>query len=103
MEFPRLVYKDGGPHQRKGGTYDYRPVHNESEFDAALSQGWHESVTDALAPKPAEPIKPPPVSDDTRPPTREELMQKATELGIQFDGRTGDKKLAALIAEKLKG
>lgn len=36
---------------------------------------------------------------DDAPPTREELEQKATELGIKFDGRTTDKKLAAKIAE----
>lgn len=35
------------------------------------------------------------------PPTRAELEQKATELGIKFDGRTTDKKLAAKIAEAL--
>lgn len=33
------------------------------------------------------------------PPTRAELEQKANELGIKFDGRTTDKKLAAKIAE----
>lgn len=33
--------------------------------------------------------------------TREELEAKAAELGIEFDKRLGDKKLAALIADKL--
>lgn len=32
--------------------------------------------------------------------TREDLEAKATELGIKFDGRTSDKKLSALIADK---
>ena len=33
--------------------------------------------------------------------TREELEQKAKELGIKFDGRTSDAKLNKLIAEKV--
>lgn len=41
--------------------------------------------------------------DDNAPPTRAELEQKAHELGIKFDGRIGDKRLAALIEKHLKG
>ena len=41
-------------------------------------------------------------ADKTAPPTREELEAKAKELGVKFDGRTGDAKLSALIEEKLK-
>lgn len=99
MEFPRLVYKDGGPHQRKGGTFDYRPVHNEAELDAALEQGWHESVQDAIAPKPQ--AEPPQSTDSTRKPTRGELEQKATELGVPFGPRVSDRKLGEAIAAKL--
>ena len=39
--------------------------------------------------------------DDDAPPTREELEAKAKELGIRFDGRTGDKKLGQLIQDRL--
>ena len=49
----------------------------------------------------SEPIQSDPINDDA-PPTRAELESKATELGIKFDGRTRDKKLANLIDEKLK-
>jgi hypothetical protein len=38
------------------------------------------------------------IADDA-PPTREELEQKAQELGIKFDGRTSDAKLEKLINE----
>jgi hypothetical protein len=38
---------------------------------------------------------------DEAPPTRAELEAKATELGIKFDGRTGDKKLGQLIQDRL--
>ena len=41
------------------------------------------------------------VPDDNAAPTREELEAKAKELGIRFDGRTGDKKLGQLIQDKL--
>ena len=39
--------------------------------------------------------------EDDAPPTREELEAKAKELGIRFDGRTGDKKLGQLIQDRL--
>lgn len=35
-------------------------------------------------------------------PTRDELVQKATDLGLKFDGRTGDKKLLAMIEQAIK-
>jgi hypothetical protein len=41
------------------------------------------------------------VPEDDAPPTREELEAKAKELGIRFDGRTGDKKLGQLIQDRL--
>ena len=39
--------------------------------------------------------------EDEAAPTREELEAKAKELGIRFDGRTGDKKLGQLIQDRL--
>jgi len=39
--------------------------------------------------------------EDDASPTREELEAKAKELGIRFDGRTGDKKLGQLIQDRL--
>lgn len=40
-------------------------------------------------------------ADDDSAPTRAELEAKAKELGIRFDGRTGDKKLGQLIQDRL--
>ena len=94
MEFPTLVYKDGGPHQRPGGTYDYRSVIDEAGMAAALADGWHTSLSEAVHPVHE--------ADDNAPPTREELEAKATELGIKFDGRTSDKSLAAKIQSALE-
>ena len=39
--------------------------------------------------------------EDDAAPTRTELEAKAKELGIRFDGRTGDKKLGQLIQDRL--
>jgi hypothetical protein len=39
--------------------------------------------------------------DENAPPTRSELEQKATELGLKFDGRTSDNKLGQKIQESL--
>lgn len=41
------------------------------------------------------------VPDDNAAPTRAEMEAKAKELGIRFDGRTGDKKLGQLIQDRL--
>lgn len=93
-----IVYKPGGPYQCLGGTFDYKGVNTQEEFDAAIAAGWHADYAEMLNPKPKEPAEP--VSDGA--PTRAELEQKANELGLKFDGRTGDKKLGEMIAEALK-
>ena len=99
MEFPTLVYKDGGPHQRPGGTFDYKRIVNESELAAALADGWFPTLVEATQPAAVDPTEVPP--DDDAPPTREELETKARELGIKFDGRTSDKALLAKIEAAL--
>lgn len=70
----------------------------ESDIQAYIELGY--SLTWEEAIKAAE-AKDEPISD--APPTREELEIKAKDLGIKFDGRTTDKKLASLIEEALKG
>lgn len=117
MDFePTMVYKASGPHQCLGGTFDYKGVSTQEEFDAAITAGWYATLDEAIAPKvapaqksdpaasqiPAKISEPEPEPEPDAPPTRAELEQKATELGIKFDGRTGDKKLGELIAAALK-
>ena len=41
------------------------------------------------------------VPDDSAPPTRIELIEKAKELGLTFTKRTSDEKLLAMITEAL--
>jgi hypothetical protein len=109
IEFPVIVYKDKGKYQRPKGTYDFCGANNQEELDQKLSEGWFLTLEEATTPakpveKPSpEPQKPvfEPVLDDDAPPTREELETKATELGIKFDGRYSDKRIAQLIDEAL--
>lgn len=101
MEFPTLVYKDGGPHQRPGGTFDYKRIVSEDQLAAALADGWFLTLVEATQPAAIDQSEVPP--DDDAPPTRDELETKARELGLKFDGRTGDKALLAKIEAAIAG
>jgi hypothetical protein len=48
MSFPTLVYKCPGNHKRRGGTYSYKPIRQQAELDEAISNGWHESLDNAI-------------------------------------------------------
>lgn len=85
----KLVYKCPGHHQRDGGTYDFMPAKSEDEFNQLLQEGWFPSLPEAIE------------GVSHAAPTRDELIQQATELGLKFDGRTSDKKLALMIDEAL--
>lgn len=105
MEFPRLVFKDNGPHQRPYGTYDYILVEDQAEFDASIVAGWSETMPYGLATVATQEG-----SQDLEeaPPTRAELEAKATELGLAFSPNIGDVKLgqriqSALDAQKGEG
>jgi hypothetical protein len=91
-DFPRLLYRVPGPHNCGGVMADYRVVDDAEQEAGAV--GWYRTPWDAqdAASAPAS----------TSAPTRAELEQKATELGLRFDKRTGDALLASRIAEALK-
>ena len=94
-----MVYKVPGKHMRPNGTYDFAGVNNTEELEAKLKEGWFSSLSEAIEPKKTElDVK----EDDTAPPSRQELEEKATELGIKFDGRFSDKKIAQLIEAALQ-
>ena len=109
-QFPVLLYKCPGGWPGDGFTFGARGANDQGEFDAAVSDGWHATVPQAVeawrkpvqvevplqtAPAPAS------VPDDDAPPTREELEAKATELGIEFDGRHKDSTLMKKIDDAL--
>lgn len=101
MDFPRLMFRSPGPDQCQGGSYAHKLVHNEEQFNAALNDGYHGTIPEALAPAPviitaklAEP-------DDNAPPTSEELRAKAKELGLVFKRNATDEEIGKLITAKL--
>ncbi len=83
-QYPRLVYKSASVHLL---------VKDDASHVEALDGGWFDSVPEAMIGKPVSPI------EDNAPPTRQELEQKAKEIGLKFDGRTSDAKLGKTIAE----
>lgn len=89
---PRLVYRNGGPYLRPGGSFDYKLVSTEQEHSDAMDNGWFDSMPEAIDGERAI---------DESAPTRAELEAKAAELDIKFDGRTTDRKLAAAIEAAL--
>jgi hypothetical protein len=106
MEFPTFVYKPKGPGKFKRKRYSYRAVEDEAERQMMLREGWMATREEAcgFAPPVVEPVVESVVAEvvEDAPPTRGELEQMAKELGIKFDGRTSDKKLLALIGEKVE-
>jgi len=107
-DFPTIMYRTPGPHKKpRGGTYAYHGAADQEEFDALIAKGWFPSYEEAVAGKVGKKIAAPakveeaPI-DEVSGPTREELETKANELGVSYDGRTSDKKLAERIAEALE-
>jgi ABC-type amino acid transport substrate-binding protein len=117
-QFPRMLYQAGGSEHIHGAFFTTLVVHTEDEQAAALDAGWHLTTPEAVeaqaaarakaaqdqadaAAAAAAAAKLAEQAQDAKPPTREELEAKATELGIAFKPQTSDKKLAEFIAAKL--
>lgn len=100
-DFPRMIYKAGGTEEIHGGRFTTHIVDAQDELDAALADGWHLTTCEAkaAAEKPATTGAAPGAgtTDDNTPPTRDELKQKATELGLTFAGNISNAKLAEMI------
>lgn len=98
-DFPRMVYKAGGPHEFNNGSFDYRIVADTVELDAALTDGWALTSGEALerTKTPSQGVTEAEHADNHAAPTRAELEQKARELHIDFRGNVSDKTLAARI------
>lgn len=107
--FPTMVYRVPGPHKKpRGGTYKTTGAADKAEFDELLKKGWFPSYEEAAAGKIAGKIIEAAEAfedavDEVSAPTRDELETKAKELGVSFNARTSDKKLAERIAEALEG
>ena len=102
MKYPNMVYKCPGEHQCAGGTYSFKSVNSDEELAELKAEGWKETLFEAIGfdkiPNKSE------YSCEKKEdfnPTREEIEQKCTELGIKFDGRNSDVNLLKKIEEKL--
>lgn len=103
MDFPTIMYRTPGPHKKpRGGTYAYRGAADQEEFDALTAKGWFPSYEAAVAGKSTLKVAEEPI-DEVSGPTRAELETKAKELGVSFNARTSDKKLAERISDVLEG
>ena len=108
-DFPTILYKTPGPHKKpRGGTYKTTGAADKAEFDELLKKGWFPSYEEAAAGKIAGKIIEAAEAfedavDEVSAPTRDDLEDKAKELGVSFNARTSDKKLAERIAEALEG
>lgn len=104
-DFPTILYRVPGPHVAPRGTYDFIGVEDQGALDAALAAGWHETLAGAMSPVAKvlqEIAEAGDAIDDMSPATRDEMEQKARELGVPFNARTKDDVLAGRIAEALR-
>lgn len=105
IDFPTMVYRTPGLHRVSGGgTFDYMGVDSPDAMKAAFDAGWRATIAEALAGQAATAIltevkEAQEAIDNVSPATRDELEQKAKELGIGFNSRTSDTVLAQRIAE----
>lgn len=96
-----IVYRCPGPNLITGSlSYDTKGI-DVDDLKEALSQGWFESVPDAIAAFQKPSVKEPAKDEDQETSMRDELLKKAEELGIDVDRRWGDKRLMAEIEEAL--
>ena len=109
MHFPAPLYSTPGPYRKGKGLKTYRVAgaKDQEQYDAMIANGWFPSYEEAVAGKVADAIVEAAEAfedavDDVSGPTREELEQKAEELGVSFNKRTSDKKLAERIAAALE-
>ena len=112
MSFPTIVYRCPGPHfGPPGTTYNSIGVADQAALDKALGEGWYATLVEAvdtfLNPAPArvaivsEPLSVSEPAEDA-PPTRDEMLAKAAEIGLAVDRRWSDKTLANKIIEALE-
>ena len=46
--YPTLVYKCPGKHKRPGGTFNFLPIANKPDLVAAVKEGWHITLEEAI-------------------------------------------------------
>jgi hypothetical protein len=104
-----MIFKSPGPELIHGVMVEWKIV-DETQLEARLAEGWVTTAVEAgqvvearLAAEQAarqaetERQAAAALSDETRPPSREELEQMAAKLGLPFNARVSDKKLRAMV------
>jgi len=108
-DLPTIVYRCPGPYWGPPGTtYNSLGVYTQEAFDKAIGEGWFATMPEAvdafLTPAPARimaAVDEGQTFADEAPPTRDEMLAKAAEIGLVVDKRWSDKTLAAKIIEAL--
>ena len=108
IQFPVLLYQYPGPSSGNGVTFATRPANDQAEYDAAVSDGWHPTVPQAVeawrepvAAAPPIPVPPSVPLPDDAPPTRAEIEAKCKELGIPVHHKHNDATLLKKIDDAL--
>lgn len=106
-DLPTIVYTCPGPHWGPPGTtYAFLGVTTQEAFDKALSEGYFATLPEA-AEAYLKPVRVVAVADESQtfadeaPPTRDEMLAKAAEIGLAVDKRWSDKTLAAKIIDAI--
>jgi len=102
-----LVYRCPGTHEGPVISWSSQLVQSDAALAAALAAGWHRTLPEAYAAHAAPTrilaaVDEDQTYDDEAPPTREEMIAKAAELGMAVDKRWSDKTLATRILEAMK-
>lgn len=100
MKSPTMLYKHPGSHEIHGDRFDYIIV-DEDEVNQALADGWALTTDGAKHKNQRDEVKVESVNDGS--PTRDEMIQKAENLGIKIDKRWSDETLLDKIDQALKG
>lgn len=95
-DYPKMLYKACGTEEIHGALLATHIVNDPDEEAAALADGFHLTTPEAIADQPSTD------SEEGAPPTRAELIQKATELGLDFKHNISNVKLAELVADAVK-
>lgn len=113
MNLPTTAYKSPGNCVVPGtrDSYRYIGVQDQESLDHLLATGWFLDRGEAIAARKASLASPAtsnissapsqPAVEESAPPTRAEMEQKAQELGITFTERTSDAKLSKAILKAL--
>lgn len=99
-EFPRMLYRNGGPEAIHGGHFTTTIVHEGEQLEQALSAGFHLTTTEAIDVSKAATTTTD-ITDETKPVTHAELKQKATEMGLTFAHNISKVALAEMIEQAL--